>query len=562
VDAELQQALQLFQSESEEGLSTAEQALMTLESRPEDEESVATIFRVAHTLKGNAGFFGFQALSEFAHALEDVLDRLRKRELPATTPLVTLLLRSIDALRRMVPEAVWGTDGVALKHQAVLQELLRARSASAFDPAAIDLGPAGAADDDAVASEERRSGRGRRSADQHEGTVRVEIDTLDRMMNLTGEVSVARGRLAQLLAEVPGQVGEAILEAHGEADRLSQELQELVLKVRMVPLGPVFRQYIRTVRDVAAAHRRQARLVIEGEDVEVDTTVVQHIHDPLTHLIRNAIDHGIEPPEVRTAKGKDPCGTVTLRAYRDAGSIVIQIADDGAGLDRNGILARARALGRVVEGEVLTEHEIQRLVLEPGFSTAERVTDLSGRGVGLDVVRRNVEHLRGSVTIDSRVGEGTTITVRLPLTLAIIAGFVVGVGDETYVIPLDTVVECLELPGGESPHEDGGGVMNVRGRAMPYVRLREVFALPGAPPRREAVVVVRHDGGRAGLAVDQLCGESQTVIKPLGPLFQGLPGIAGSAILGSGRVALILDVEALVRGIVSRREEPAEAQRS
>ena len=560
MDAELQQALQLFLTESEEGLATAEQALMTLECRPQDEESVATVFRAAHTLKGNAGFFGFQGLTELAHALEDVLDRVRKRELPATAPLVTLLLRSIDALRGMVPEAVWGTDGLLPEHQALLQQLLRAGSAQASDPAGMDLAPAGAGDDGVVV-EERRSGPGRRGADQHEGTVRVELDTLDRMMNLTGEISVARGRLTQLLAGVPGKVGEAVLEADAEADRLSRELQELVLKVRMVPLGPVFRRYVRTVRDVAAAHRRRARLVVEGEDVEVDTTVVQHIHDPLTHMIRNAIDHGIEPPDVRAARGKDPCGTVTLRACRDAGSIVIQVADDGAGLQREKILARARALGRLAEGQALTDHEIQRLVLEPGFSTAAQVTDLSGRGVGLDVVRRNVEHLRGSVTIDSRAGEGTTVTVRLPLTVAIIAGFVVGVGDETYVIPLDTVVECLELPGGEAPHQDGRGVMNVRGRALPYVCLRGVFGLPPAPPRRRAVVVVRHDGGQAGLAVDQLCGESQTVLKPLGPLFQGLPGIGGSAILGSGRVALILDVEALVRGIVPRRAEPADAQR-
>jgi two-component system chemotaxis sensor kinase CheA len=318
---------------------------------------------------------------------------------------------------------------------------------------------------------------------------------------------------------------------------------------------------VRTVRDVAAAHGRQARLIIEGEDVEVDTTVVQHIHDPLTHMIRNALDHGIESPEVRMRKGKDPCGSVTLRAYREAGSIVIQLADDGAGLDRERILARARALGTVTDPEVLTEHELHRLVLEPGFSTAQQITDLSGRGIGLDVVRRNVERLRGSVGIESREGQGTTITLRLPLTLAIITGFAVEVANETYLIPLDTVVECLELPREECPHADGRGVLSVRGQALPYLRLREVFALPGSPRGREHVLVVRHDGGHVGLAVDVLCGESQTVIKPLGPLFHGLPGIAGSAILGSGRVALILDVEALLRQAVPRRAVTPEAQR-
>jgi two-component system chemotaxis sensor kinase CheA len=250
---------------------------------------------------------------------------------------------------------------------------------------------------------------------------------------------------------------------------------------------------------------------------------------------------------------------VTLRAYREAGSIVIQLADDGAGLDRERILARARALGKVTDAEVPTDHELHRLVLEPGFSTASRVTDLSGRGIGLDVVRRNVERLRGSVGIESRQGEGTTITLRLPLSLAIIAGFAVGVENETYLIPLDAVVECLELPREERPHADGRGVLSVRGQALPYLRLREVFALPDSPRGREHVVVVRHDGGHVGLAVDLLLGESQTVIKPLGRLLQGLPGIAGSAILGSGRVALILDVEALLRQAVPRRGEIPEA---
>jgi two-component system chemotaxis sensor kinase CheA len=407
---------------------------------------------------------------------------------------------------------------------------------------------------------ERRGSPGRRRQDhEHDRTLRVDIDKLDRMMNLTGEIAVTRGRLKQLLADVGGPVGVEILEAQGEADRLSMDLQELVMKVRMVPLGPLFHQYVRTVRDVAAAHGRQARLIIEGEDVEVDTTVVQHIHDPLTHMIRNALDHGIESPEVRRSQGKDPCGSVTLRAYREAGSIVIQLADDGAGLDRERILARARSLALVAEGESLSDREIHRLVLEPGFSTAQEITDLSGRGVGLDVVRRNVERLRGSVGIESREGEGTTITLRLPLTLAIIAGFAVGVENETYLIPLDAVVECLELPREECPHADGRGVLSLRGAALPYLRLREHFRLPGAAPSREQVVVIRHEGGQAGIVVDALYGEGQTVIKPLGRLFQGLPGIVGSAILGSGRVALILDVEALLREAVPRRADTADA---
>jgi two-component system chemotaxis sensor kinase CheA len=331
------------------------------------------------------------------------------------------------------------------------------------------------------------------------------------------------------------------------------------MKARMVPLGPVFRRHVRTVRDVAAAHGKEARLETFGEDVEVDTSVVEHISDPLTHMIRNAIDHGIEPPDVRRRRGKDPCGSVVLRAFRDAGSIVIQVVDDGAGLDRRRIIARARSLGAVADAEALSDQQLHRLVLEPGFSTAEAVTDLSGRGVGLDVVRRNVERLRGAVEIESREGQGTTITLRLPLTLAIITGFAVGVGEETFLMPLDAVLECLELPKEECPHADGRGVLSLRGEALPYLRLGAAFGMDGAAGQ-EHVVVVQHDGGKAGLVVHGLFGESQTVIKPLGRLFRDVPGIAGSAILGSGRVALILDVPALVRQAAARRE-PVEEER-
>jgi two-component system chemotaxis sensor kinase CheA len=547
MDLDFEPLLQMFLAESAEGLSAMEQALVALEARPEDEETLGTIFRVAHTLKGNASSFGFQGVTEFAHVLEDVLDRLRSQQLPVTAPLVTLLLRSVDALRQMVPDAVSGTEGMQPAHRALLTRLAEARTAIANTE---EPSPEEDAATEGRALVDRRWSQGRRREDlERDRTLRVDIDKLDRMMNLTGEIAVTRGRLKQLLADVGGLVGEEILEAHGEADRLAMDLQELVMKVRMVSLGPVFRQYIRTVRDVAAAHGRQARLLIEGEDVEVDTTVVEHIRDPLTHMIRNALDHGIEPPEVRMRQGKDPCGSVTLRAHREAGSIVIQLSDDGAGLDRDRIVARARALGMVAAPETLPVQELFRLVLEPGFSTAEAVTDLSGRGIGLDVVRRNIEGLRGSVGIQSREGEGTTITLRLPLTLAIIAGFAVGVGGETYVIPLDDVVECLELPREACPHTDGHGVLSLRGEALPYLRLREVFGVGGVPAGREHVVVVRHDGGEVGIAVDVLYGESQTVIKPLGRLFLGLQGIAGSAILGSGRVALILDTPSLLRRV-------------
>jgi two-component system chemotaxis sensor kinase CheA len=322
-------------------------------------------------------------------------------------------------------------------------------------------------------------------------------------------------------------------------------LQELVMKVRMVPLGRTFQPFARSVRDLAQATGKQVRLELAGEDVEVDTTLAELVRDPLTHLVRNALDHGLETPEARQAQGKSPTGTLALRAFHEAGSVVVQVSDDGAGLDRARVAARARAHGLLGPDEALEEAALLRLIFEPGFSTAERVTELSGRGVGLDVVRRNVEVLRGSLSVESTPGQGTTFTLRLPLTLSIIEGFSVGVGAETYVLPLEHVLECVELPADERP-ASRTGVLNLRGGPLPFLRLREHFGLGGERPPRESVVVLRHGAGRAGLAVDLLLGQGQTVIKPLGQLCQGLPGLSGSTLLGDGRVALILDVPALL----------------
>ena len=323
------------------------------------------------------------------------------------------------------------------------------------------------------------------------------------------------------------------------------------MQARLVPLGPVFRRHVRTVRDAANSRGKLARLVIEGEEVEVDTSVVDHVRDPLTHLVRNAIDHGIESPAARVAAGKDPCGTVTLRAYHQGGVIVLEVADDGKGLDRDRILARARESGLVAEGALPGGAEVLRLIFEPGFSTADAVTEMSGRGVGLDVVQKNVAALRGMVGVVSEPGRGTTITMRLPLTLAVIAGLNVGAGGETFVIPLEAVVECLELSEDEKPHEDGRGVVNVSGQSLPFVSLCHLFGHGGSPGRRE-VVVVRTEEGMAGLAVEVIHGEGQTVVKPLGKMFREVTGVSGASILGDGRVALILDIAAIVHQEYSR----------
>ena len=532
--------VQTFLVESEEGLTAMEEALIALESRPGDGELLGAMFRVAHTLKGNAAALGYEGLVRFCHTLEDLLERLSDRTLAVEADLVAVVLRAVDALAEMVPAAVAGREGLTQGQEDILRQL--ARLAGTSRPAA-SLPPSSPAAESFPHAEARPSARG----------LRVDLDKLDRMLDLTGEIAIARNRLRGSLAEAGAA---AAREAQGEVDRLSADLQELVMKVRLVPLRATLRQHLRTVRDLAAAQGKLARLVVEGEEVEVDTSVIEHVRDPLTHMVRNALDHGIERPEVRRARGKDEVGTISLRARHEVGTIVIEIADDGAGLDRERILEHARRRG--FDTDRLDEAEAQRLVFEPGFSTAEAVTALSGRGIGLDVVRRNVRALRGTVAVRSQAGEGTTITIRLPLTLAIIDGFGVGVSGETYVIPLENVAECLELPPEASSDGDGRGVINLRGTALPYVRLRHLFGAQGRAAREQVVVVSHEEGGHAGLVVDALHGDTQTVIKPVGRLFRGVPGIAGSAILGSGRVALILDVPALL-GHALRAAEAARA---
>jgi two-component system chemotaxis sensor kinase CheA len=525
--------VQTFLAESEEGLAVMEEVLIALEVRGDDPELLGTVFRLAHTLKGNGASLGFDGLVRFCHTLEDLLDRVRERSVPVTSDLIAVLLRSVDALRELVPAAVGGARGSREDRNGSWP----ARSPCPPGAARRPRHPG----DDGRAGARRGRGAGPAGTRRHREADRILTSRADRHR---------AQRLRRMLEEIGGE--PEVLEAQGEVDRLCQDLQERVMQARLVPLRATLRQHIRTVRDLAASQGKQARLVIEGDDVEVDTSVIEHVRDPLTHMVRNAVDHGIEAPEERRRRGKDPCGTIALRARHESGTIVLEISDDGAGLDRERILERARHRG--LDTARLDAGEIQRLVFEPGFSTAEAITEVSGRGVGLDVVRRNIHALRGSVGIRSRAGEGTTIAVRLPLTLAIIEGFGVSVGDETYVIPLEAVAECLELPGEASEDGDGRGVISLRGAALPYVRLRRLFGVAGEARREHVVVVRRDDGAQAGLVVDDLHGESQTVIKPLGRIFRGLPGIAGSAILGSGRVALILDVPALLTRALTRTD--------
>lgn len=375
---------------------------------------------------------------------------------------------------------------------------------------------------------------------QENRSIRVDADKLDQLINLVGELIIA-GAGVNLIAR-RAQISE-LQESTSKLSSLVEEVRDSALQLRMVKIGATFSRFQRVVHDVSRDIGKDIALVIHGEDTELDKTVVEKIGDPLMHLVRNAMDHGIEAAEVRAAHGKPVQGSVTLDAYHDSGSIVIVVSDDGGGLKRDKILSKAIERGLVDAGSHnLSDNEIYELIFEPGFSTAEQVTNLSGRGVGLDVVKRNITALRGSVGVQSAEGVGTTMTVRLPLTLAIIDGFLVEIGKSVFVIPLDMIEECVAYSA-----EPDHNYTDLRGHVLPFIRLRELFDVEGELTRRENIVVLKHAGQKAGLVVDTLLGEFQTVIKPLGKMFSQVKCISGSTILGNGEVALILDVPALVR---------------
>lgn len=383
-------------------------------------------------------------------------------------------------------------------------------------------------------------------------SIRIDADKLDQLINQVGELIVAGAGIGLVAQRVRD---DELKERAFLLASLVEAVRDSALQLRMVRIGATFSRFQRVVHDTAREIGKDIRLETSGGDTELDKTVVEKIADPLTHLVRNAIDHGIESADQRAARGKPAQGTVGLNAYHDSGSIVIEVSDDGGGLKRERILAKAIERGLVEVDAQLSDQEILNLVFEPGFSTAEAITNLSGRGVGMDVVKRNIAELRGSVGIASTEGVGTTVTVRLPLTLAIIDGFQVGVGNSAFVVPLDMIEECVELAA-----EPGHDYANLRGRVLPFIRLRELFGVAGEPPRRENIVVLKHAGQMAGLVVDALVGEIQSVIKPMNRLFGAVRCISGSSILGSGEVALILDIPALVQQAV-RRGAPSIANR-
>jgi two-component system chemotaxis sensor kinase CheA len=400
--------------------------------------------------------------------------------------------------------------------------------------------------DTVVQQNKGRAGTQRQTASEAPSSIRVASDKLDKLVDLVGELVTVQARLTQTSSS---RNDPEILSIAEEVEHLTNELRDNTMSVRMVPIGSMFSKFKRLVRDLSAETGKEIEMTTDGAETELDKTVIERLNDPLVHLIRNSIDHGIEPPEVREANTKTRQGSVHLSARHSGANVLIEIKDDGAGLNAEAIRAKAVERGLIDAGAEISEKELYQMILAAGFSTAQKVTSVSGRGVGMDVVKQNIEALRGSIEINSEKGSGTTMTLRLPLTLAIIDGLLVEIGEDYYVMPLSLVEECVELTRDDVARAHGRQIANVRGEIIPYISLREEFIIDGDKPDIEQIVIVSIHNQRVGFVVDDVVGEHQTVIKTLGTFYKDVEGLSGATILGDGTVALILDVPKLFQKV-------------
>jgi two-component system, chemotaxis family, sensor kinase CheA len=600
-----------FLVESYENLDRLDRELVDLEKNPDDRDALASVFRTIHTIKGTCGFLGFNKLEAVAHVGENLLSRLRDRQLTLTPEITSALLSMVDAVRQMLSQIeAAGQEGE--RHDSVLiatltrlqhpgaapaqSEVVTAQIGAVEVPdAALNIGdilmqragvtPAALL----LAAEKQKEGDPRRIGEilveqgaarpadvvdalriqqssrvqtaVSDSTIRVEVGLLDKVMNLVGELVLARNQILQFANRMKDA---SLLAASQRLNLLTTELQEGIVKTRMQPIGNIWSQFPRTVRDVALGCAKEVVIEMEGKETELDKTIIEAIKDPLTHLVRNSVDHGIELPEDRVKAGKDRTGRLTLRAFHEGGQVNIEISDDGAGLNAERIRRKAveRGLITAEQGTRMTEPEIFNLIFQPGFSTAEKVTNVSGRGVGMDVVKTNVEKIGGTVDVQSTLGLGTTVRVRIPLTLAIIPALIVTCGGDRYAIPQMSLVELVRLTGEqirtgiEMVH--GAPVHRLRGRLLPLVYLSRELKLAedsSATERDGAVniVVLHADERQFGLVVEQIHDTEEIVVKPLCKQLKTVKIFAGSTIMGDGKVALILDVLGLAQhtGVVT-----------
>ena len=534
-DADLS-LLRDFLSEAGEYIAASEVALLTLEANPREFEAVNTVFRAFHTVKGTAAFLGLAHIAEFAHEAESLLMRVRDRQINYGPACADLALRSVDMLKSLlgaVEDALVG-DGLLL-HPSGYHALMTALDEynPAVDCESLQTAPASDA-----------PSRVARVESTTEATIRVRIDRLDRLINMVGELVIAQTMIAGD-PHMAGAQSPELTRKVNHAGKIVRELQELSMSMRMVPLRSTFQKLARVVRDTASKVGKSVQFTTDGDDVEIDRNLVDILADPLVHMVRNAVDHGIEQSDDRDRAGKSRTGSVRLSAYHSSGNVVVDLIDDGGGLHRDRIVDKAIENGLIESDRGMTDNEVFNLIFAPGFSTAENVTEISGRGVGLDVVRRNLELIRGRLEITSTAGAGTTFSLRLPLTLAVTEGMLVRVGVERFVIPLTQIhMSFRPEPSMLSTVVGQGEMVLRRGVLMPIVRLHRTFSVQGAieNPLAALLVIVGDGAQRTALMVDELLGQQQVVAKPLGEALGRIPGFSGGAILGDGRVGLILDV--------------------
>ena len=560
-----------FVLESREHLAAIESQLLTLEGDPGAAEALNSVFRGFHTIKGLAGFLELWDVQKLAHETETVLDRARSSQWSLTPSAIDVILESADYLRRWLTHLESTLQNQPSEQPPPNEPLIlriRALTADTSEPerqaaglvemaAAVQSEAAGeapspaAAEAPALTAAEAPSPAAAEPAQHKNETMTVKVNTakLDYLVDMAGEMVIAES-LVRHDSELGTVKSQALQRKMAQMTRITAELQKTAMAMRLVPIGPLFRRMSRLVRDLSRQFGKQVQMETGGDEIELDRTIVEELSDPLMHMVRNAMDHGIEPPQERQAGGKNPTARLLLKAQHRAGQVVIEITDDGRGLDAVKIKAKAVQKGLASAEKELSENEIYNLIFEPGFTTAARVTNVSGRGVGMDVVRRHIEKLRGRIEIRSSVGQGATFLLKLPLTLAIIDGLVVGVGIERYIVPLFAVREMFR-PTAETiwTVQQRSEMALVRGSLLPVLRLYRRFNVKprSQDPCESVLVVAEVEGTCYCLLVDDLIGKQEVVIKSLGEAFRSVTGVAGGAILGDGRVGLILDLERLLK---------------
>jgi len=554
-----------FVVESRELLDQADLAVQELAREPDHADTINAVFRALHTLKGTSAFLALDYLTEFAHHAESLLSRVRDRELRCVGETAELVLQSVDMLRALLDTIQGAIDGHAdLLPDGYGHLLATLRDAGAPREEVADSAHAAHAAHGIVQSKAARETvaaqpdvlpnypeRGPPRRDGHNdasaSTVRVRTDALDRLIELVGELVVAESMVAQ--HPLVRQDAQGELPRHvASTGKLVRELQHLSIAMRMVPLQPQFQRVDRLVRDLAMRSGKRIEFVAEGEQIEIDRQVAERLGDPLLHMVRNAVDHGIELPADRHAAGKSACGTVHLRAYRADGGVVLELRDDGRGLDRDRLVRKALQLGHITSAEGLSDSDVHALIFRPGFSTADRITDVSGRGVGMDVVQRNIEALRGRVAVFSQAGHGTTLRVQLPLTAALTEGLLVRVGGERFLVPSLARPLAVRPPrAAVSVTPDAGEVVRWHEELLPVVRLHQVFGIATADTdaAEPLLVVVGDAPTRVALLVDDALGQHQVITRPHGHGSGSVPGVAGEAFLADGGMGRVLDIEGL-----------------